>query len=270
MCQSAAVATKRPPCHVVLLSFEVRCALLLICALQTHATLAVSGAGKDASTLSAEEDQTIVLVRELDWHLKIHDRVAGRSHPDDAPVTIILSAPVYDFEQSRLRSLEVDVWIAGCVADVDYRAFVEELKADADDWTRQRLDQSFSLASGDSFHLKAVFQNPGVRSSHRLIVWLSDLLPGLEGEEQRILSERDQTFRAPLNRKTGSIEIKSAARNASVFDAIRSRQFGDPLLRRGPSLEMAQTCSENPLRYLKSVFHHHQPATRSGPQCIRV
>ena len=238
----------------------------------------MSGAEKDASVLSVEEDQTIMPPRELDWQVTNDDSGASsllisakaqrRSHPDDAPVTIDFFAPLYDFEHSRLRSLQVEVWIAGCVAGVEYRAFVEELKADDDGWTRQRLDQSFSLASADSFHFKAVFPNPGVRSSHRFIVWLSDLFPGLEGEEHRILSKREITFHGPFRKKTGSIEIKSSARNAPVFDALRSRQFGDPLLRRGPSLDMAQTCRENPLRYLKSVFHDHQPAKRSGPQCI--
>jgi hypothetical protein len=56
------------------------------------------------------------------------------------------------------------------------------------------------------------------------------------------------------------------ARNARVFEAIISRNFSHPILPPGPALEMAQSCSLNPLSYLHSVIPQRQ--ARSKFSCI--
>jgi hypothetical protein len=184
------------------------------------------------------------------------------NHPS---VTISPSAPVYDMDQFGARAMELDLHIQGCIAGFEYKIVAVIVEGDS-------LQPSFSVNgtwNTSSFSVTAFFTYPEVSKQYRFRATLEDTLPGIPAEE-KILSVRDLIFRAPFaTKKSMSMEITAKAHNTRVFEAIRSRNFSDPVLPRGPALEMARTCSVDPLSYLHSVFRQARTTSQSSKSsCI--
>jgi hypothetical protein len=184
------------------------------------------------------------------------------NHPS---VAILNGAPVYDMDQFGARAMELDLHIQGCIAGFGYKIFAVIVEGDS-------LHPSFSVNgtwNTSSFSVTAIFTYPEVSKQYIVRTTLEDTLPGLPAEE-KILSVRDLIFRAPFaTKKSMSMEITAKAHNTRVFEAIRSRNFSDPVLPRGAALEMARTCSVDPLSYLYSVFQQSRTTSQSSKSsCI--
>ncbi len=184
------------------------------------------------------------------------------NHPS---VAILHGAPVYDMDQFGARAMELDLHIQGCIAGFEYNIVAVIVEGDS------RLP-SFSVNgtwNTSSFSVTAIFTYPEVSKQYRVRATLEDTLPGIPAEE-KILSVRDLIFRAPFaTKKSTSTEITAKANNENVFEAIRNRNFSDPVLPRGSALEMALTCSVDPLSYLHSVFRQARTTSQSSKSsCI--
>ena len=185
-------------------------------------------------------------------------------------ISIQVFPPVYDFDQSGRLSLAVQVLVRGCLVGVQYRAIVEETThpQDSRSWfCNQPWEHNFSVASGtDSLHFQAVFSNPAAGTQfaqrHRFRVQVTGVFESLP-EQEMGLAALDKTFSARKLASTG-VEIRAAARNAQVFDRVRSREYA--ALPEGPAVEMARACGEHPLGYLQSIFDPAQ--SESNSSCI--
>jgi hypothetical protein len=168
-------------------------------------------------------------------------------------------------DQFGARAMELDLHIRGCIAGFEYKIVAVIVEGDS-------LQPSFSVNgtwNTSSFSVTAIFTYPEVSKQYRFRTTLEDTLPGLPVEE-KILSRRDLIFRAPFaTKKSMSMEITAKAHNTRVFEAIRSRNFSDPVLPRGAALEMARTCSVDPMSYLYSVFQQSRTTSQSSKSsCI--
>ena len=184
------------------------------------------------------------------------------NHPS---VAILHGAPVYDMDQFGARAMELDLHIQGCVAGFEYNIVAVIVEGDS----RQPSFSVNGTWNTSSFSVTAIFTYPEVSKQYRFRATLEDTLPGIPAEE-KILSVRDLIFRAPFaTKKSTSMEITANANNENVFEAIRSKNFSDPVLPRGPALEMARTCSVDPLSYLHSVFRQARTTSQSSKSsCI--
>jgi hypothetical protein len=187
---------------------------------------------------------------------------AVNNHP---PVAILHGAPVCDMDQFGAKAMELDLHIQGCIARFEYNIVAVIVEGDS----RQPSFSVNGTWNTSSFSVTAIFTFPKVSKQYRFRVTVEATLPGIPAEE-KILSVRDLIFRAPFTPKKSMImEITAKANNENVFEAIRSRNFSDPVLPRGPALEMTRTCSVDPLSYLHSVFRQaHTTSQSSKSSCI--
>ena len=135
-------------------------------------------------------------------------RVSENLHGDNHPAVSISfdnAGLVYQYdEDGSVKSMEVHLWIDGCVAGFDYLVHVLEHSCPtaSNCYASQLWSQQITMLDDRPFfpslHVKADFETSslGAKEQHRFEVVLMDAHPGLP-EEERKLAQRDHTFKSP-------------------------------------------------------------------------